>query len=201
MSAPDDTLTEPAPSVALSARRLLFTTVVALLGVMAAAAAIGYWFRGPLEQVSRAFVDVFGGPGVALGFFLPDAFTLPLPADLTTLLALAGDMSFRECVAWGWTGSILGGALGYWVGRRLRGTRWVVRIFERNRVQATLDRYGLAAVAVAAITPLPYSLFCWAAGAARLPFWRFLALSAVCRLGRVAGYLYLVQLGLFGTAG
>jgi membrane protein YqaA with SNARE-associated domain len=51
-------------------------------------------------------------------------------------------------------------------------------------------------VAVAAITPLPYSIFCWAAGAGRLDFTRFMAVSVPLRIIRVAGYLYLIQLGL-----
>jgi uncharacterized membrane protein YdjX (TVP38/TMEM64 family) len=53
-------------------------------------------------------------------------------------------------------------------------------------------------VAVAAITPLPYSIFCWAAGAGKLPFRRFLLVSLL-RIVRVAGYLYLIQLGLLGA--
>ena len=65
--------------------------------------------------------------------------------------------------------------------------------------QRVLDRYGMTAVAVAAITPLPYSIFCWAAGAGRLDFRAFFLVSQL-RILRVAGYLYLIQLGLFSVA-
>lgn len=65
--------------------------------------------------------------------------------------------------------------------------------------QRVLDRYGMKAVAVAALTPLPYSIFCWAAGAGRLSFKLFLLVSTL-RFVRVVGYLYLIQLGLFSVA-
>jgi membrane protein YqaA with SNARE-associated domain len=111
-------------------------------------------------------------------------------------------MGFVEVCVWATLGSLVGGAVGYWVGRSLGTTRWLRRVLERRggRAQALLDRYGLTAVAVAAITPLPYSIFCWAAGAGRVPFSRFLLVSQL-RILRVAGYLYLIQIGLLSTLG
>jgi membrane protein YqaA with SNARE-associated domain len=163
-------------------------------------AALGTWFHRPLLAIADSFVGSLGGPGVALGYFIPDAFTIPLPNDVSSLLGLAGGMTFFEVCAWATLGSLLGGAVGYWVGRLLRTTRWLGRVFERRGglAQQLLERYGLTAVAVAAITPLPYSIFCWAAGAGKLPFRRFLLVSLL-RIVRVAGYLYLIQLGLLGA--
>jgi membrane protein YqaA with SNARE-associated domain len=148
--------------------------------------------------VSSMFVKALGGFGVALGFFIPDAFTLPLPNDVAAVLGLAGGLSFLEVTLWATAGSLVGGSVGYAIGRNLRKTRMVQRIFERRGglVQHTMDRYGITAVAVAAVTPLPYSIFCWAAGAARIPFGQFFIISQL-RWARVAGYLYLIQLGLF----
>ncbi len=80
----------------------------------------------------------------------------------------------------------------------MRTTRFVTRAFERSggQIQATLTKHGATAVAVAAITPLPYSIFCWAAGAGRISFKSFFFVSQL-RIIRVALYLYLIQLGLF----
>lgn len=184
-------------SVMFSPRRLIVSTLVGLLVLMGLAALIGYYFREPLMRISRMFVESFGGPGVAFGFFLPDAFTIPLPNDVATVLGLAGGMSFFEVSAWATGGSLIGGSVGYWIGRFLRRTRVVQGVLERGdgAAQKTLTRYGAWAVAVAAITPLPYSIFCWAAGAGRIPFQIFL-LASTLRVVRVTGYLYLIQLGL-----
>lgn len=181
----------------LNVRWLLFTTGLILLGIMSVMAVVGHSFREPLMDVSRQFVEGLGGVGVAMGFFLPDAFNLPLPADAFTTLGLAGGMSFGEVVLWGTAGSLVGGAIGYWIGRGLRHTRFVSRILEGKgaRVQRLLTRHGATALAVAAITPLPYSIFCWAAGAGQMSFRTFFAISLL-RIGRVAGYLLVIRLGL-----
>lgn len=188
-------------SIVMSPRRLLISSLSVLAVLMAVVAIVGYFFRGPLLDVSKMFVDALGGMGVALGFFIPDAFTLPLPNDVSSVLGLAGGLSFLEVTAWASAGSLVGGTVGYWIGRYLRSTATVSRILLRGggMAQRVLDRYGMTAVAVAAITPLPYSIFCWAAGAGRLDFRAFFLVSQL-RILRVAGYLYLIQLGLFSVA-
>lgn len=203
MSSVEPSVEPPVEAVALlDPRRLVISSVVALAGVMIVVAALGYFFHEPLLRVSQGFVEKFAGPGIALGFYLPDAFTLPLPNDVVTLLGLNGGMGFVEVCAWATAGSLAGGTTGYWIGRYLRGTKLVRRVFERSggQAQAILDRYGALAVAVAAITPLPYSIFCWAAGAGRVRFSTFLLVSQL-RILRVAGFLYLLQLGLFSAVG
>lgn len=182
----------------LSPRRLALSTLAGLAALMGAIAVVSAYFKTQLLEVAEGFVRALGGLGVALGFFIPDAFTLPLPNDVATVLGLAGGLSFLEVTLWATAGSLLGGSVGYGIGRTLRKTSFVRRLFERRGglVQNTMDRYGVAAVAVAAITPLPYSIFCWAAGAARVPFRQFLLVSQL-RWIRVAGYLYVIQLGLF----
>jgi membrane protein YqaA with SNARE-associated domain len=187
-------------AVVMSPRRLILSSMMLLAGLMASVAAVGLWFREPLLRVSRIFVDSLGGLGVGLGFFIPDALTVPLPNDVVALLGLAGGMSFLQVTVWATSGSILGGCVGYWIGRYLRSTKTVRRILGRGggMAQRVLDRYGITAVAVAAVTPLPYSIFCWAAGAGRLSFKSFFLVSQL-RVIRVAGYLYLIQLGLFSV--
>ncbi len=187
----------PPVSVVFSPRRLIVSTLVGLLLLMGIAAVVGYAFREPLMRISRLFVESFGGFGVALGFFFPDALTVPLPNDVASVLGLAGGLSFLEVTAWATGGSLIGGSVGYFIGRSLRRTAIVRRVLERGdgAAQKTLTRYGALAVAVAAITPLPYSIFCWAAGAGQIPFQSFLLASSL-RVVRVAGYLYLIQLGL-----
>ncbi len=185
-------------SAMLSPRRLVLSTLGGLAALMAVIGIVSFYFKEPLMRVSKMFVDALGGFGVALGFFIPDAFTLPLPNDVAAVLGLAGGLSFLEVTLWASGGSLIGGTVGFFIGRNLRKTQFVRRVFERRGglVQNTMNRYGVTAVAVAAITPLPYSIFCWAAGAARISFKQFLLVSQL-RWLRVAGYLYLIQLGLF----
>ncbi len=188
---------EPQGQARLAPARLLISTLLTLAGLVAVVAAVGYFARAPLLRASQAFVDQWGGVGVAIGYFLPDAFTIPLPNDVVTVLGIAGGMGFWEVVAWGSVGSLVGGCVGYGIGRFLGSRDFVKRFFEGRgaRMHELLRRYGVVAVGVAALTPIPYSLGCWAAGSVRLPFWQFLLVSLL-RVVRVAGYLYLIELGL-----
>lgn len=185
----------------LDPTRLLLMTVVAILALIVGIGVLGYYFREPLMSVSERFVDLVGGPGIAVGYFIPDAFTVPIPNDAFGMFGVAGGISFWVVVFWGTLGSISGGCTGWVIGRRLRSTRLVDRFMSGRRgrgLETAILRYGIAVVAVAALTPLPYSLSAWAAGGVRLPFTTFVAVSLL-RVIRVAGSLYLIELGLMTT--
>jgi membrane protein YqaA with SNARE-associated domain len=198
--------TAPGPEVdeheLMSPRRILVATGLFIIALVAIAAALGAFFRDPLQQLSSAFVELLGGPGIAVGYLIPDAFTVPVPNDAFGWFGLEGGVPFWEVVAWGTAGSVTGGCVGYLIGQRLRTTRWVSQFMAgRGRaLERLIQRYGVWVVAIAAITPLPYSLSAWAAGAVHMRFATFFAVS-LSRVLRVAGALYLIQLGLLTVSG
>jgi membrane protein YqaA with SNARE-associated domain len=181
----------------LDPKRLVAATALAIVTVLLVAAALGRWCREPLRDCSRAFVDLLGGPGIAIGYSIPDALSVPIPNDAFGMFGIEGGLSFWVVVMWGTIGSIAGGSVGYLIGNKLRRLPRIARFMARRgrRLESMVRRYGVVVVAVAALTPLPYSLSAWAAGAVRMPFGLFLATSLL-RLPRVAGGLYLVVLGL-----
>ncbi len=184
------------PEVTLDARRLGLQIVVFGLVIMGGIIGFGYLFWEPMHTLSGEFVRQLGGFGIALGFFAPDAFSIPLPVDAFSTFGLLGGMPFGEVVLWGSVGSISGGCVGYHVGGWLRQLRWFARFTAKKgaEMDALVDRYGVTALAVAALTPLPYSLACWACGALRMPFGTFLVVSLL-RIPRIAAYLWLLQQG------
>jgi membrane protein YqaA with SNARE-associated domain len=195
----------PAPGEAASLpsiRRLALSAGLALLALMLVAAALGAWLRAPLVAGSRAFVDFAGGPGVALGFFVPDAFTLPIPSDAFSAVGIAGGLPFWVVVAWGTAGSIMGGCVGWFIGRRLRRTRRLHRFASGRgaQLERLFARHGAWLIAFAAVSPLPYSLSAWVAGASRMPLAVFTAVSLL-RVVRVTAPLYLIELGLLTFSG
>jgi membrane protein YqaA with SNARE-associated domain len=167
--------------------------VVLLIG---AVGALGYAFHAEIVAISAGFLDTFGPLGIAIGFFLPDAFALPFIHDAFSFFGLVGGMGFWEVVAWASTGSLLGGAVGYWLGGRMAHTVWFQQVMAGRGAEAhaLIDRYGIAAVAIGALSPFPYSIVCWASGALAMDFRVFLAVSLL-RIPRVAFYLWLIQLG------
>lgn len=185
------------PEVVLNVRRLVVRTLVGVLLLVAVMAAVGMRFREPLTHFSRQLVESAGGPALAVGFMVPDATSLPIPQDAFSAFALLGGMPFWHIVAWASAGSLAGGSLGFAVCRHLRRTRRLQEQLARRgaQVHAVMERYGDLALALFALTPLPYSVGCWTCGALGMSYGRFLLISLL-RIPRVAFYLWLIQLGL-----
>ena len=184
----------------LDPQRLLLTSILAVLALVAVVAVIGAWFREPLLASGRWFVDALGGPGIAVGFLVPDAFTVPIPNDAFLALGRAGRMPTVPLCAWALLGSVGGGSLGWVLGRRLRRTAGVDRFLSGRGValDRALRQHGLWVVGIAAITPLPYSVSAWAAGSTGMPYPSFFAVSLL-RIIRIVGALWLIDLGLMSV--
>lgn len=189
-----------APPDELQPRRLIIATAIALVGVVVVVAVLGLWFREPLLATGRWFVQTLGGPGIAVGFAIPDGLTVPIPNDAFLALGRAGQMATGAIIGWALLGSLCGGSLGWLIGRRLRRIPRFDRFMAGRGagIDRALQRHGLKVVAVAAITPLPYSLSAWAAGSSAIPYPSFLAVSLL-RIVRIVAVLYLIDLGLMSV--
>jgi membrane protein YqaA with SNARE-associated domain len=189
-----------APPLDLS--RVLIGAMLGIVGFTLLAAVLGWLFYEPALELGRWFVGTFGGPGVAVGFFFPDAFTVPIPNDAFTAFGLFGGMAFWEVVFWGSLGSMAGGSTGWSIGRYLlTRSKTLQRFIERRggeQMRAQLVRGGRYFLAIAAVTPIPYSVTCWAAGATKMPYWQFITISLL-RIPRVAGVLWLIEKGFMSV--
>jgi len=134
------------------------------------------------EDALQAFTgEVFaflGLPGLFAILFISDAVFSPVPPD--AVLIVLSRTHYHEhwvllILVIGFQ-SVLAGVTGYFLGRWFGDTRFGHLMLGRVRMQHArlIDRHGVLAVAVAALTPLPFSLTCWAAGMLHLPFRRFL---------------------------
>ena len=180
----------------LDIRGLVVRSLWTILGLVVFIGGLAWLWRDELVALGELFVAKLGLGGLFLGFFLPDALPLPLPHDVFSGLCLVGGVSFPVIVAVASTASLCGGSVGFTIGRRLSHTRWFRQVMARHGADAhaMVVRYGAVAVAIGALTPLPYFIVCWSAGALDMRYRRFIGWSLL-RIPRVAGYLWLVQLG------
>lgn len=184
-----------ASSDVVSPRALLLQTIGMLLVLGVALALISTFLKGPVEAWSRSFIGSVGAWGVGLGFFFPDAFTLPIPPDAFLLAGHAGKLPFWEIVWSASIGSIMGGLTGFLMIRAIadqpRAKRWIQKKLQSG--QKIMDQYGRLALALAALTPLPYSVICWVCGATGMRLRPFILISLL-RIPRVIGYLWFIQM-------
>ena len=79
--------------------------------------------------------------------------------------------------------SVAGALVGYWLGRRF-GRLILYRWFPESRVllvEKMFKRYGMLAIVIAAITPIPYKIFAISAGALDLDKRTFILASLIGR--------------------
>ncbi len=177
-------------------RRLLWQMAAGIVVVFALLVGLGLAFRAPLLDASRRFVEATGGWAVAVGYFLPDALLMPLPQEAVTTFALLGGVPFWEIVAWGCLGTLLAGPVAYVLGSQLARLPKIAALLARRgaKAHAMIMRYGPIGLAIGALTPLPYALTCYAAGALGMR-WRTFLLVSLLRIPRVIFFLWLVELG------
>ena len=89
--------------------------------------------------------------------------------------------------------SYMAGILGYWIGVFFNRTRWYKYLHEKflYKYQGTVNRFGLYLIAIASMTPIPFSAVCMLVGSAGYPF-RKLLLYACFRFLRFGLYSFLI---------
>lgn len=163
----------------------------ALAALFVALAIAGTMFQQDLMQAAAWTERTIGVVGLGGFVFLADGFTLPLPPDLA-LIVVANSPRRAD---WFWIVPLLGsvsalaGSLGFFIGTQLSRSRWVLLLCAglKRRHAAALSRYGSIAIAIAALTPVPFSITCWAAGALGMPFRTFI-IPCLLRIPRFVVY-------------
>lgn len=91
-------------------------------------------------------------------------------------------------------GSVFGGVVGYFLGRFLGEPVFKKFIGEKyyDRGEILFRRFGIWAVIIAAITPIPFKAVCWLAGIFEMPFWGFVLAAFIGRLPR---FLFMAYFG------
>lgn len=179
-----------------STAQLIGRTLLGLVAFVLVVAMLAALFRAPLERLGGFFVERFGLWGMALGTFLADAFSVPVPPQFYLFTAVTAGGPQLEAVVTICTASVVAGITGYQLARRLGDTPWMMPIVvrSRRRIDPLFKRHGFWAVGIASFTPFPYSMLCYVAGLYRMPA-RLFAVLLLLRIPRVVLYYALIRAG------
>jgi membrane protein YqaA with SNARE-associated domain len=177
------------------ARRSLLFALALLLLLFAAVAAASLLYGPELTEAARFINDQVGLGGLMAILFVSDLFASPVPPDMVLVVISQTPHHTHWPVLVGVIGvqSVIAGNLAWAIAKRLGSAR-VLRLMPkrfRRRSTPLVNRYGALAVALGALTPVPFSLVCWAAGALKMPYTRFF-LSSLLRVPRF--YLYYITI-------
>ena len=122
------------------------------------------------EDLILDFFNLFGPFALALLSFT-EAIIQPIPPDLMFLPMAYDERNSVTMLLWLWFivtfASVLGAVVGHALGKRY-GTKLLDRFGKpqhRERREYLFHRYGTWGMFIAAVSPLPYKVFGWIAGA------------------------------------
>ena len=122
------------------------------------------------EAFILEFFNQFGPFALALLSFT-EAIIQPIPPDVMFLPMAYDERNNVNMLLWLWFivtfASVLGAMVGHTLGR-LYGTKLLDRFgkpHHRQRLEFLFERYGTWGMFIAAVSPLPYKVFGWIAGA------------------------------------
>ena len=122
------------------------------------------------EDFILEFFNQFGPFALALLSFT-EAIIQPIPPDVMFLPMAYDERNSVNMLLWLWfivtLASVLGAMVGHTLGR-LYGTKLLDRFgkpHHRQRLEFLFERYGTWGMFIAAVSPLPYKVFGWIAGA------------------------------------
>jgi membrane protein YqaA with SNARE-associated domain len=168
------------------------TTLAVLVGLVGL---VGVRFEKELYEVTQAVYDTVGIPGLAAILFLSDSVITPIPPDVLLVIVAKSDLRQSWVIVLLGMGvlSTVAGNTAWALGGRLGDVGLLRRVFGRlrERNEKLVARYGAIGVALGALTPIPFSVTCWAAGLLRLParsvFW-----PTLLRIPRFFFYYWLI---------
>jgi len=149
-------------------KSLMWRTLWTLSTLCAVAFAVTLTLRGPLAAAGAVFVDTLGLAGLFAGVLLLDTVPGTLHEPLM-VLGYAGGEGFWPVVLTTGSASFLSGVVGWGLGRALGKAAWLQRALRRYHITSFMHHYGVWAVALAALTPFPFAVTTWGAGATGVP--------------------------------
>ncbi len=139
-----------------------------------------------VKVLSEKCFSMYGFPGLTAMVIVMDIIIQPISPDVVIISSTLGGARLLWASLFGGLGSIIAGVVGYSIGRKI-GSRGFKRLFTEKHLEkgeALFKKYGIWAVAVGALTPVPFSAVCWSAGIYRMKFPIFVITSIVTRIPR-----------------
>jgi len=131
------------------------------------------------EEFILDFFNQFGPFALALLSFT-EAIIQPIPPDIMFLPMAYEERDNTSTLLWLWFivtfASVLGAIVGHTIGKQY-GTKLLDRFgkpHHRQRLEFLFEKYGTLGMFIAAVSPLPYKVFGWIAGASDMKLQPFI---------------------------
>ena len=150
-----------------------------------------------LIQITEAIIAKYGYAGIFL-LTTTEQFIQPVPADIFIGAGTAAGLPLLNVMLVVIVSTFLGSLIGYFLGDRL-GHPAATWLFGKTAVQkgeAFMKKWGLFAVIIAGVTPIPFKVITWMAGIFEMPLKRFV-LGVL--IGRIPRYILVGYAGVWAA--
>ncbi len=177
-------------------RFILVCSIIILLLIL-----LRYTLGDYMEQYGKELVDRFGYGGMFAATLIMDTFIMPISPDIIIFLSIAGHVNTFWAIFTITAASMLGGNIGYFIGRFLGNREFVTKRLGKyeRKGRYLMKKYGLWAVIIGAMTPIPFSAICWLAGMLDMKYTHFLA-GVSWRIPRFLLWYIIIGLGFKGLS-
>ena len=143
-------------------------------------------FYSELKGISSIFISRYGFIGLFVFAVVLDTIIQPVSPDILVFGSTFGGANLFLAALIGGLGSCTAGTIGYFIGRTIGKHGFKKWFGEKHlkRGKELLNKYGVWAVIVGALSPIPYSSVCWTAGIYNMRFSVFLLTSLLTRIPR-----------------
>jgi len=143
-------------------------------------------FRKEVHNFAQRCFSLYGFVGLCGFVVLMDSIIQPISPDFIILSSTLGGASLLIAATIGGISSVSAGIIGYIIGKKLLKRERKTSFSSRHLIngKALFKKYGTWAVAIGALSPVPYSAICWSAGIYDMRFKRFLLTSLLTRIPR-----------------
>jgi len=179
--------------------RNLFRLAVFIAFLVMLLIVLRYTLGDYLEQYGEDLVERFGYLGMFAATLFMDTFIVPVSPDIIIFVSIAGNVNTFWAIFTIALASMIAGNLGYLIGKFLGNREFVIRRLKKyeKRGRYLMKKYGLWAVIIGAMTPIPFSAICWLAGMLDMKYTHFLA-GVLWRVPRFLMWYIIIGMGFKG---
>ncbi len=141
-----------------------------------------------LVAFSQAFIEQYGSAAVFI-LTAGEQFVFPVPADIFIATAAGSGMPMVKLMVIVFFATMLGAIITYFFGKHVGhpGLLWLFGKKKLDKGEKVMEKWGIWAVIVAGLTPLPFKVVAALAGAFEMPFKKYM-LGVVA--GRMPRYIF-----------
>ncbi|MCK5740476.1 DedA family protein [bacterium] len=165
--------------------RIFLNTTLSLALLIVLTLLAKRYLQAPLEELSLLIFNSIGYSGLFLATLFVDTFIVPVTPDVLLGVVIASNANQAIGVLLMATASMIGGLIGYWFGNKLGQWPLVQKLLHRyqHKGEYLFERWGIGAIIIGGLTPVPFSTICWMAGMFKMNYRQF-ALATLSRFPR-----------------